>query len=200
MTQDAIPQNNYLIKNLISPLNNPEIVASYARHIPKEDASPTEAFARYFNYPDKAIIKGIENLDKLGIKTFFFSNSCSAIKRNIFFEVGMFPEDLKSNEDMIIAAKMILKGYKIAYVPDAIVVHSHNYNLTDLFKRYYNIGASLNKNKWILKYVKTEKEGVRFLNEQLKFIFKRNDGRYIPSILIEASVKYLAYKIGLIIG
>jgi rhamnosyltransferase len=28
MTQDAIPQNNYLIKNLISPLNNPEIAAS----------------------------------------------------------------------------------------------------------------------------------------------------------------------------
>ena len=32
-------------------------------------------------------------------------------------------------EDLIFAAKAILKGYKIAYVPEAKVWHSHNFSL-----------------------------------------------------------------------
>lgn len=200
MTQDAIPQNNYLIKNLIAPLKDPSIAASYARHIPRKDASPSEIFARNFNYPDTSLIKDSSFIQKLGIKTFFFSNSCSAIKRHIFFEAGLFPENVKSNEDMIIAAKIILMGYKIAYISDATVIHSHNYSFSDLFKRYYNIGSSLKKNSWIFQYAKTEKEGLRFLIKQSSFIVKNYGFKYMPNVLIEAIVKYMGYRIGLFLG
>lgn len=200
MTQDAIPQNNYLIKNLIAPLKDPSTAASYARHIPRKDASPSEIFARNFNYPDTSLIKDSSFIQELGIKTFFFSNSCSAIKRRIFFEAGLFPENVKSNEDMIIAAKIILMGYKIAYISDATVIHSHIYSFSDLFKRYYNIGSSLKRNSWIFRYAKAEKEGLRFLIKQSNFIIKNYGFKYIPNILIEAIVKYMGYKIGLFLG
>jgi rhamnosyltransferase len=38
--------------------------------------------------------------------------------------------------DLIFAAKAILKGYKIAYVPEAKVTHSHNFSLVQQFERY----------------------------------------------------------------
>ncbi len=55
-------------------------------------------FARSFNYPSAGTIKGIDDLARLGIKTFFFSNVCSAIKKKAFEEVGGFPEKIYYNE------------------------------------------------------------------------------------------------------
>ena len=97
-------------------------MASFGRQIPRPDASPTENFTRLFNYPETPMIKGIEDLPRLGIKTFFFSNVCSAIKTKEFKELGGFPENIIMFEDLIFAAKAILKGYKIAYVPEAKVM------------------------------------------------------------------------------
>ena len=41
MTQDAIPYDEYLVKNLLSSFQN-DIVVSYARQIPKKDADLIE--------------------------------------------------------------------------------------------------------------------------------------------------------------
>ena len=136
LTQDALPFDKHCLENLLKPLESSEIVASYGRQIPRSDASPVESFARLFNYDDKPMIKGRDDLSKLGIKTFFFSNVCSAIKIKEFKELGGFPENIIMFEDLIFAAKAILKGYKIAYVPEAKVLHSHNFSLIQQFHRY----------------------------------------------------------------
>src|SRR5215212_6246450 len=51
MVQDAVPADEWCFTNLISPIASGEVVATFARHVPKEDASPLERFARRFNYP-----------------------------------------------------------------------------------------------------------------------------------------------------
>ncbi len=86
MTQDAIPVNNRLFENLIAPLNNNEElnVASFARQTPFQNANPIEKLARLFNYPDTLLVKSKDDLAVLGTKTFFFSNVCSAIKKQAF--------------------------------------------------------------------------------------------------------------------
>ncbi len=122
MTQDSLPADEYSLENLLKPLVSNEAIASYGRQIFNQDAAPTEQFARIFNYPDTPTVKGIDDLPKLGIKTFFFSNVCSAIKTKEFKELGGFPENIIMFEDLIFAAKAILKGYKIAYVPEAKVI------------------------------------------------------------------------------
>ncbi len=198
MTQDALPFDNKLIKSLIEPLASPDIAASYGRHIPKNDASPLEVFSRNFNYPEKGYIKGFQDIKQYGIKTFFFSNVCSAIKKDVFMQIGMFPEGIKTNEDMLLCARMILNGYKIAYVPEAMVIHSHNFSLKQQFRRYYNIGMTLKQNKWVLKYAAAEGEGITLIKEQFHFLIKNHKYRWIPYILLESFTKYTGYRMGFI--
>lgn len=200
MTQDALPLNDMLLRNLTTPLQMSDVAATFGRHIPRSEASPLEVFARQFNYPDTGSIKGIDDIKQYGIKTFFFSNVCSAIKKEFFLKAGMFPEGIRANEDMLIAAKLILSGYKVAYVPEAMVIHSHNYSLLKQLRRYYNIGSSFKNNRWILKYTQAEGEGIRFVKEQARFVLKQRHYFWIPYIFLESLTKFMGYRIGLIAG
>lgn len=200
MTQDASPDRNTLLSTLTAPLQMHDIAASYGRHIPRVNASPLEVFARRFNYPDSPMTKSMDDIRKYGIKTFFFSNACSAIKRELFLSAGMFREGVRANEDMLMAARLILSGYKVAYVPEATVIHSHNYSLVQQFRRYYNIGSSLKNNAWVLDYARPEGEGLRFIREQLSFVVKQHGYLWIPYIFLESLAKYTGYRAGLIAG
>ena len=57
LTQDALPTDDYCLENLIKPLEDPQIIASFGRQVPRSDASPTEKFTRLFNYPETPAIK-----------------------------------------------------------------------------------------------------------------------------------------------
>jgi rhamnosyltransferase len=200
MTQDALPVDNTLLRVLTAPLSEPDIGVAFGRHIPKTDASPLEIFARHFNYPDKGSVKGITDIRDYGIKTFFSSNACSAVKKDLFLKAGMFPEGVRANEDMLIAARLILQGYKLAYVADAKVFHSHNYSLLKQFRRYYNIGSSLRNNKWILDHARPEGEGMKFIRGQVRFVLKQHRFFLVPYIFLESVTKYAGFRIGLIAG
>jgi rhamnosyltransferase len=200
MTQDALFKDIECLKNLIRPLEDPIIAASYGRQIPREDANPVEVFARSFNYPPAEVMKGIDDLPKLGVKTFFFSNACSAIKKRAYEEVGGFPERTIMNEDMFLAARLIMKGYKIAYQPNATVCHSHNYPLTTQFKRYFDIGVFFHRNEWIRDMANSEKEGIRYLKEEIRFLSAIGKSRWIPYALADTTVRFLGYRIGLLEG
>lgn len=200
MTQDALPFDSTLLGNLTAPLMSGEVAAAYGRHVPRSDASPPEIFARRFNYPESPRTKSMDDVSRCGIKTFFFSNVCSAVRRDAFLKVGMFPEDIRGNEDMLLAAKLLLKSHKVAYVPGAVVIHSHSISLFHLFARYYNIGSSLKNNDWILKYARSEGEGLRFMKEEFSFLLERRKYSWIPYIFLEAVTKYAGYRMGLIAG
>lgn len=200
MTQDALPENKNLLAMLTKPLQTPDIAATYGRHVPRPDAPPPEVFARHFNYPEKGMVKGLSDTKRLGIRTFLFSNVCSSIKKELFLKAGMFPGRVRANEDMLIAAKLIVNGYRIAYVPEAAVIHSHNCSLLQQFIRYFNIGSSLRHNRWILKYARAEGEGIRFARQQLQFIIDRKKYAWIPYIIMEFITKYAGFRIGLIAG
>lgn len=197
LTQDALPADEYCLENLIKPLEDPQIVASFGRQIPQSDASPTEKFTRLFNYQETPIVKGKEVLQDLGIKTFFFSNVCSAIKTKEFKELGGFPENIIMFEDLIFAAKAILKGYKIAYVPEAKVWHSHNFSLLQQFRRYQDAGISLRNNAWIFEHAKANREGVEFLKQQIAYLSRNHQYQWIPYAIAESVFKYAGFWLGL---
>jgi rhamnosyltransferase len=198
MTQDAIFSDTRGLENLIQPLHDNQIAASYGRQIAKENANPIERFVRSFNYPSEKMVKGIEDLPKLGIKTFFFSNACSAIKKTAFIEVGGFPNRTIMNEDMFLAAKLIMKGYKVAYQADAVVYHSHNYSLSTQFKRYFDIGVFFSQNHWIKGIAKSEREGIRYLKEEILFLFAERRTIWIPYALIDTGIRFFGYRMGLL--
>lgn len=198
LTQDTLFKDAKCLENLIKPLADSKIAASYGRHISREDTNPIEKFVRYFNYPSAGMIKGIEDLPTLGIRTFFFSNVCSAVKKNIFEEVGRFPDKIIRNEDMFLAAKFMIKGYKIAYQPDAVVYHSHNYPISILFKRYFDIGVFFSRNRNIVELSKARKEGLRYLKEELRFLMESKQWSWLPIALLDAIVRFVGYRIGLL--
>jgi rhamnosyltransferase len=197
LTQDCIPYDRNCIKNLIKPLENQTIAACYGRQIPREEAIPTEKFARLYNYPEKPIIKGSEQIPAMGIKTFFFSNVFSAIRRKEFEEMGGFPENVIMFEDMLFAAKLIEQGYKIAYVPEAKVIHSHDYSLVQQWRRYYQAGVSFQRNPWFTRYAGSNREGIIFLREEIKFLSEQKKYLWILYAILEAISKYTGYKLGL---
>lgn len=88
MTQDAVPQDQYLIEKLMEPFQDSKVGASYARQLPDKDCRMVECYTRSFNYPQESRIKTIEDVDKLGIKTFFCSNVCAAYKKSVYKELG----------------------------------------------------------------------------------------------------------------
>lgn len=197
MTQDAMPVDNKTIERLIVPLRDESIVVSYARQIAADWASPSERFLRHANYPPVSQIKGKQDIPKMGIRTFLNSNVCSAYRRNEFFELGGFPEPIVCNEDMIIAFRAISAGYNVAYCADAVVWHTHHYNSLSLFKRYFDIAASLEKEPRIKELGRLEASGLRYLWDQLLYML---NGKYlysIPLVLLETGAKYLGYKCGL---
>ena len=196
MTQDAIPYDDKTIENLVAPLEKTDIVLSYARQVPKPGTKITDEFLRLYNYPPQSRVKSSEDIAQSGIGTFQNSNVCAAYRKKEFILLGEFASPIVSNEDMLFASKAIGAGYKISYTAEAVVLHSHNYGYKDLFKRYFDIGASLYGEQAIRQVGKTEAKGYDFLIEQVKYLKARNEMRLLPQIFLEATSKYIGYKLG----
>lgn len=196
MTQDAIPASQDTFKKLIQPLAEPAVIISYARQLPKEGTKITDRFLRLYNYPDRNIVKSKKDIQTMGIKAFQNSNVCAAYRLSEFKQLGGFPSPVVSNEDMLFAVKAILAGYQVAYTATACVFHSHNYGYISLFKRYFDIGASLDNAPVIKLNGQSEAKGMDFIISQLKYIIKQHSYLYIPAVFLEASFKYAGYKLG----
>lgn len=199
MTQDATPFDEYLIENLLKPFSNEDVVVSYARQVPYEDAHITEEFARGRNYPNLSIVKSKDDIKTLGIKTFFSSDSCAMYRGDYFRKVGGFTKDLNTSEDMEFAARAILENKKVAYSAEARVYHSHVYGVADLFKRYLAIGRFFKENSWIQESIKegasTQSTGVKQAFEELKYIASKKPSALLKSFLFIV-LKYIGYSLG----
>jgi rhamnosyltransferase len=198
LTQDALPVNELAVPLLVSRLLvDQQIGAAFGRQVPHPDATPFARHLRAFNYPAASYRRHLHDAAQYGMKTFFCSNSFAAYRRKALDAVGWFEEGLLMGEDMHVCAKMLLSGYHIAYVADAVVAHSHNYSVRQEFKRYYDLGAFFNKEQWILKrYGNANSEGLRFVRSELSFLWRSGCRRYIPASLLRTAAKWLGYQLG----
>lgn len=143
LTQDAIPASDDYLKRLVAPMiEDSNIALVSGRQLPKTDARRFEQLVRSFNYPDSPSVRSKSDLNKFGIKTFFASDVCSAYRRTAYLECGGF-ELVNTNEDMLMAARFIAAGLKVAYEPSAEVYHSHNLTPLEQFRRNRAVGRFL---------------------------------------------------------
>jgi rhamnosyltransferase len=99
-------------------------------------------------------------------------------------------------EDTIVAAKMLLAGWKVAYQADAQVYHSHDYTYLQEFRRYFDIGVMHTREAWMLDaFGKPEGEGARFVRSEWAYLLKKAPW-LIPSAMLRTGLKYLGYRLG----
>ena len=197
MTQDAILQSRDSINNLLAVFDDSTIGCAFGRQIARDGAGALEAHSRVFNYPEFSYKHDYNDRKQYGIKTAFISNSFAAYRVKELNLVGGFPSNVILGEDTYVAAKLLKSGYKVAYVSDAVVRHSHNYTLIEEFKRYFDIGVFHVQNDWMIRdFGKPEGEGLRYIRSELVYVLRKAPF-LLPKAFASHFLKYLGYKLGL---
>ena len=199
MTQDALLADEYAIEKLVGFLiGDEEIAAVCGRQLPYPNTGALGSFARFFNYPDKSRVNVFADRKGKGIKTAFLSDSFAAYKKTLLMKIGGFPKGVNFGEDMYVAAKFLMSGYKTGYCAEAQVYHSHDYSIMQDYERSKMIGAFHKQEPWLLKaFGKAEGEGVKFVLAEAKWLIQRGLHLTIISAFVHNVVKFIGYKRGL---
>ena len=197
LTQDALPYDDNAIKNILFPFNDDKVGAVCGRQIPHLNEGIFGRHLREYNYPQESHVRSYEDREHYGIKTPFLSNSFAAYRRSALEEVGFFKENLIFGEDMYMAAKMLQKGYCVAYEASAVVYHSHTYSYMQELRRYFDMGVFHRQEACLLEdFGKAEGEGKKFVLSQIKFLLNNGKFYLIPSMGLRTFFKLLGYKLG----
>lgn len=196
MTQDAIPNHNQMVECLLDGMEDKAVAVAYGRQIVSKESSYLEKITRDFNYPKESYVKSLEDLSKLGIKTFFCSNVCAMYRREIYLELKGFIEPTIFNEDMIYAAKAIRNHYKVAYVSSAEVIHSHSYTNYQQLQRNFDLGASQTMNYEVFEGISSSAEGIRLVLATQKKLIAQGMRMKIVPMYITSAYKWIGYQLG----
>lgn len=198
ITQDIVIEDELWLYNLIKDIDDTEIVATYSRQLTKYNN--LEKYTRECNYPDQDIIKSKDKIEIYGLKTFFFSDAASAINTKIFKELkGYDNKNLPISEDMYIAYKIIMNGYKIKYCSNSIVFHSHNFTLREIYERYKLTGKFFKENDYLDQYGTTG-SGASLAKYICKRIFQEKRFLLLFRYPFDMAARLIGMKIGKLKG
>ena len=194
ITQDVKIVRDDWLYNLTKDIANGKVDACYSRQICTNNT--IEKYTRECNYPKNSKIVTKDDVEKLGLKAFFFSDASSAIKRETFVKLkGYDHKKLIINEDMYIAYKLITNGYKIKYCADSEVVHSHVFTLKQYYDRYKDTGKFFKENSYLNNYKVNQAGG-----SMAKYVLKRAWQDKNWSVLIRFVPNMAARFIGMKMG
>jgi rhamnosyltransferase len=145
LVQDAVPESDEWLAALTTPLQMDETLAgTFARQRPRPDASAITRhyLARWLATAETGHVSAIASraeftaLDPMErLRRCTFDNVCSCVRRSVWirfpFKATPIAEDLEWARDVLLA------GHRIAYVPEAIVIHSHDRSARYEFTRTY---------------------------------------------------------------
>jgi len=138
LTQDALLDGPDALRTLLRAFEDPSVAAAFGRN------SRVPAPALWNRIPDLQLPVCFQppitpkhsrtRLQNDFHLQFFFGLSAFRPYRG-----RRLPTDVIFGEDTVTAARLILCGYKIAYVAEASVFHSHSYTARDQFKRFFDV-------------------------------------------------------------
>ena len=196
LTQDAVPASSEYLERLVAPLLlDPDIALVSGRQLPKLDARPFERLVRRFNYPDSSSVCSGDDLWKLGIKTFFASDVCSCYRRTSYLACGGF-DRVDTNEDMLMAARFVASGLKVAYESRAQVYHSHNLTLKQQYARNRAVGMFLEEHADDLLHASEIGEGGRLVKAVSAQLVRDGDFFELFAFGIDCCARLLGNRAG----
>jgi len=190
LSADAIPANECWLRNLVKNLTDENTGAVFGRQVPYESTTLMEQFFLLKNYPSEKSTQNQYSSHELNMNM-FFSNVNSVIKRSLWNKFK-FSEILIISEDHDWARRVQDAGYTIEYDPYAMVTHSHNYNLHQVFKRYFDSGASFSQMGLDPGVIRN---GLGYFIEEIKFI-KNKSIFLIPYAILYDLSKFVGFFMG----
>jgi rhamnosyltransferase len=132
---DATPQGTNWLRPLVDALQNPKTAACFGRQIPRPDCHAVFAndYDRCFG-PNRESAKWEH----------FFSMVSSGLRKDVWAQRG-FREDLQYAEDDEYTRWCKAQGYSVAYVPESVAMHSHNYTPEQSYKRAFGDARAIGK-------------------------------------------------------
>lgn len=196
MTQDAMLADIHSISNLVNTFDDATVGAAFGRQLPRPEAGAIERHGRLFNYPDANQVRVFEDRKQIGFRAAFFSNSFAAYRRDAFDAVGGFNSDVIIGEDATMAAQLLATGWKTVYNGDAKVIHSHDFNFSQVLSRYFDTGVYHARMPWLLEtFGEAGSEGRKFVISEINYLRKHAPWS-IPRAVMLTFAKFLGYKLG----
>lgn len=143
LVQDATPVDENWLEKLVRNFDDPEVVGVCSRVIPRKDAHILKKIEVNNDLSGRMerIEAKIENKDDFEKLTFpekrsnyYFFNDVSSAVRRVYILKNPLPS-INFAEDVEFAKKALENGKKIIFEPDAIVRHSHEYEIVKTYRR-----------------------------------------------------------------
>jgi GT2 family glycosyltransferase len=143
LVQDALPSSDDWLVALTTPLLDDETIAgAFARQRPRDDASAiardyhaqwvaAATTPKTFAIADPAAFADLAPRDQFLQCT--FDNVCSCIRRSVWERHPFRATSIA--EDVVWAREVLLAGHRLLFVPEAVVIHSHDRPARDEFRR-----------------------------------------------------------------
>ena len=96
---------------------------------------------------------------------------------------------------MYFAYKLITNGYKIGYESKAVVYHSHNFSLKELYDRYKLTGNFFRENSYLDQYG-TTKAGGGLAKYVLKRALKEVNIKVLIRFPFDMGARFIGMKMG----
>jgi glycosyltransferase involved in cell wall biosynthesis len=145
LSQDALPADEQFARRLVEAVEaDGRVAGAFARQRPRPDADPLtrrdlEGWVAGRPDPHTTFVTdraGFEALPPLERYTrSVFDNVASAVRRGLLLEHPFAPTPF--GEDVEWGQRMLRLGHGLAYVPGAVVVHSHRRSARALYRRNY---------------------------------------------------------------
>jgi GT2 family glycosyltransferase len=143
LTQDALPASKTWLEALLSGFalaNDVALVYGPSRAVPGAPIPVARELDEWFGHEPR--VDRTRDPQGPGLETFFTSAN-AALSRAAWREVP-FP-DVPYAEDQALARAMLRAGYAKAYVPNAAVIHSHDYTALAQFRRVFDEWRALHE-------------------------------------------------------
>ena len=185
----CIPVDNQWLSNLLKNFNESDIAGVYGRQEPM-------AFTPDADKRDLTLIFGLDR--RVQLKDSFFHNANSMVRKDIWQKIP-FNETVTNIEDRVWAQKVLQKGYKIIYEPEASIYHYHGIHQNGDVERCTNVARiletlhtdysykSINVDKLNVVAIIPVRGPIQYLNEKplLSYTIERTlESKYIKRTII----------------
>jgi len=132
LSQDAVPDGDTFIATLLAAFErDPRLAGATARVLPHVDDDPLTA-RTVLDAPEARartqVLAGASDDEPR------FNNVAGMVRASVFRDVP-FP-DVRFGEDFVWATQLIARGWRVAFVAEAVVRHAHRYGPAAAFERY----------------------------------------------------------------